>query len=198
MADTCHSQPQGRRLHGGAAVQQLWDKEETAAQVKGGATRVQCAGPPDSNWYRPGPSGHPMCFDGRKILCARFAGDTLQLEDATPTQLEETREEARDFDSCRFGSPHLKPFRFLGSHINLEGISKRCRCKEEGRVHIQVLHLAILAFRHEELSEDRVDGLEDQLVNEVMIIAGIGSLMLTDLVGSSAQFSLVGLNGVLM
>ena len=40
-------------------------------------------------------------------------------------------------DSCRFGSPHLKPFRFLGSHINLEGISKRCRCKEEGRVHIR-------------------------------------------------------------
>jgi len=93
-------------------------------------------------------------------------------------------------DSCRFGSPHLKPFRFLGSHTNLEGISKRCRCKEEGRVHIQiqgaytkasatytqalaqglaqVLHSAILAFRHEELSEDKVDGLEDQLVNEVM------------------------------
>ena len=94
-------------------------------------------------------------------------------------------------DSCRYGSPHMKPFRFLGVHTHMEGIDKRCRCKEEGRAHVkvqgqytkasatytpglaralaEVLSNAILARREADLEEDyKVDGLEDQLVNEVM------------------------------
>ena len=31
-------------------------------------------------------------------------------------------------DSCRFGSPHLKSFRFLGVHIDLSPVSLRCTC----------------------------------------------------------------------
>ena len=38
-------------------------------------------------------------------------------------------------DSCRFGSPHLKSFRFLGVNVDLDPISLRCKC--EG-LHLQV------------------------------------------------------------
>ena len=94
-------------------------------------------------------------------------------------------------DSCCFGSPHLKPFRFLGDHVDLQPVSRRCNCKAEGRVHIQVqgkytkesatympaladalsevLSNAILAQRIAKLEdEQRVEGIEDQLVNAVM------------------------------
>ena len=94
-------------------------------------------------------------------------------------------------DSCRFGSPHMKPFRFMGAHVDLEPVSKRCSCKADGRVHIQVqgkytkesatyvpaladalsevLSNAILAQRTaRDEDEQRVEGMEDQLVNAVM------------------------------
>ena len=94
-------------------------------------------------------------------------------------------------DSCAYGSPHLKPFRFLGAHINFQATGSRCRCKQFGKKHIQVqgqytkksatytpalagaladdLTEAILAKRRANLDDGpRVDGLEDQLVNEVM------------------------------
>ena len=32
-------------------------------------------------------------------------------------------------DSCVVGSPHLKPFRFLGVHADLRRFRARCRCK---------------------------------------------------------------------
>ena len=34
-------------------------------------------------------------------------------------------------DSCRFGSPHLKSFRFLGMHVDLSSISLRCTCTQK-------------------------------------------------------------------
>ena len=94
-------------------------------------------------------------------------------------------------DSCRFGSPHLKPFRFLGAHVDLAPVAKRCCCRKEGKKHIvvqgrftkgsatyttalgdalaEVLHTAILAKRLADFEdEQKVDGLEDQLVNAVM------------------------------
>ena len=94
-------------------------------------------------------------------------------------------------DSCAYGSPHLKPFRFLGSHIVFQATGSRCKCKQLGKKHIQVqgqytkksatytpalagaladdLTEAILAKRRANLDDGpRSDGLEDQLVNEVM------------------------------
>ena len=38
-------------------------------------------------------------------------------------------------DSCRFGSEHLKPFRFLGVNIDLSPVALRCVCTER---HVQV------------------------------------------------------------
>ena len=38
-------------------------------------------------------------------------------------------------DSCRFGSPHQKGFRFMSVHCDLEPINKRCICKKK---HLQV------------------------------------------------------------
>ena len=38
-------------------------------------------------------------------------------------------------DSCRFGSPHLKSFRFLGVHIDLDPLRVRCQCQKK---HLQV------------------------------------------------------------
>lgn len=38
-------------------------------------------------------------------------------------------------DSCRFGSPHLKSFRFLACHLDLAPLSLRCRCKKK---HLQI------------------------------------------------------------
>ena len=93
--------------------------------------------------------------------------------------------------SCAYGSPHLKPFRFLGSHFVFQATGSRCKCKQLGKKHIQVqgqytkksatytpalagaladdLTEAILAKRRANLDDGpRSDGLEDQLVNEVM------------------------------
>ena len=94
-------------------------------------------------------------------------------------------------DSCAFGSPHLKPFRFLGAHMEFKATDRRCSCKQEGRKHIQIqgqltkksatyvpglaaaladdLASAVIRKRLAVLDDGPpADGLEDQLVNEVM------------------------------
>ena len=89
-------------------------------------------------------------------------------------------------DSCRFGSPHQKAFKFLGVGVNLEKVSLRCQCKGphlkvEGRYTkssatytpqlsaalADVFHHAILA-KKSKFEETSVDGPENLLVNEVM------------------------------
>ena len=91
-------------------------------------------------------------------------------------------------DSCRFGSPHLKSFKFLGVNIKMDLLAKRCCCTTK---HLQVqgqytkksatytedlAHSLALAFseailavhrRREYLEEIEVDGKENILVNEV-------------------------------
>lgn len=97
-------------------------------------------------------------------------------------------------DSCAYGSPHLKPFRFLGSHVKFQATGCRCKCKQLGKKHIQVqgqytkksatytpalagaladdLTDVILARRRANLEDGpRSDGLEDQLMNEVISLA---------------------------
>ena len=92
-------------------------------------------------------------------------------------------------DSCRFGSPHQKAFRFLSVHLDLHDVSRRCQCKTK---HLQIqgkytkgsaiytkelaMNLA-LCFKkgilevkrkvHEENSLV-VKGLENQLCNEIV------------------------------
>ena len=92
-------------------------------------------------------------------------------------------------DSCRYGSIHLKPFKFLGVHVDLRPIALRCICKEK---HVKVegaftkssatytdelaaalaaaLHTAILAKKDFHRSQDEIEvaGLESQLSNLVM------------------------------
>lgn len=89
-------------------------------------------------------------------------------------------------DSCQFGSPHQKPFKFLGVHVDLQPLRRRCQCKGphlrvEGKYTkssasytpeladtlAQVLSSAILAMRPKEKKEKSV-GHENLLVNEVM------------------------------
>ena len=90
-------------------------------------------------------------------------------------------------DSCAFGSPHLKSFKFLHVNMVLQHSSRRCRCT---RKHVKVegaltkasatyvpaladaLALdfkdAILAKHRREEEEDiKVDGLENQAVNHM-------------------------------
>lgn len=93
-------------------------------------------------------------------------------------------------DSCRFGSDHLKPFRFLGVNIDLSRVALRCVCS--GR-HVQVqgsltkqsavysddlartlakcIGDAITSMKNQKLEELTLDtkGLENQLVNEVAL-----------------------------
>ena len=91
-------------------------------------------------------------------------------------------------DSCRFGSPHLKSFRFLGAHLDLAPLSLRCKCLSK-HVQIQgaltkrsaiyteeladalsaVFETAILAKREEDEEFDCIhpEGHENLLVNDV-------------------------------
>lgn len=91
-------------------------------------------------------------------------------------------------DSCRFGSIHLKPFRFLGVHCDLSGLSLKCRCSGK-HVRIEGTYTkksaiytdqlaeaiaamftkAILAISHRQNRDDvlSVDGHENLLVNDV-------------------------------
>ena len=93
-------------------------------------------------------------------------------------------------DSCQFGSPHLKSFRFLGLRVDLSEVGKRCQCKSphvriEGSLTkasatytdalaaqlAKALASAIFEIRNR-LSiyhEFPSAGLECQLTNEVML-----------------------------
>ena len=44
------------------------------------------------------------------------------------TKILDASEETR-CDSCCFGSPHLKSFRFLGINADLEPVRRRCKCR---------------------------------------------------------------------
>ena len=96
-------------------------------------------------------------------------------------------------DSCRYDSPHLKSFRFLGLRVDLSLVSLRCVCTKR---HVQVegsltkgsatytdplaFALAQTLFRSiqalkAQLREDadlHVKGLENQLTNCIMISSG--------------------------
>ena len=93
-------------------------------------------------------------------------------------------------DSCRFGSPHQKGFRFLGINLDLGPLSKRCTCVGK-HVQIQGVYTKSSAIYTEELSktialvfkagilkvkslvhgslDQSVKGLENQLCNEVAL-----------------------------
>ena len=95
-------------------------------------------------------------------------------------------------DSCRFGSPHLKSFRFLCIHANPRPLMLRCTCvgkhvqiqgsyTKESAVYVDDLARALASVlvesaraidrsEEEELALE-VRGLENQLVNEVAICA---------------------------
>ena len=95
-------------------------------------------------------------------------------------------------DSCRFGSPHLKSFRFLCVNADVEPLCRRCQCTEK---HLQVegsytktsavyvddlaKTLAEVLVSAAEKVDKKVgaddcivvDGFENQLVNEVALSA---------------------------
>ena len=92
-------------------------------------------------------------------------------------------------DSCRFGSPHLKPFRFMAVHCDLAPVRLRCECstnheKVQGSLTkasavytdaladglADVLTNAILAVSLKSRSDDLIDtnGLENALVNSTV------------------------------
>eukprot|EP00435_Cladocopium_sp_Y103_P019932 s4028_g4.t2 len=95
-------------------------------------------------------------------------------------------------DSCRFGSPHLKPFRFLGVNVSLRRLDLQCTC--EG-LHLRVqgsltkasatyvprlvdalaetFFEAIQSVQRKRVHDldVEVSGLENQLVNEVALSA---------------------------
>ena len=91
-------------------------------------------------------------------------------------------------DSCAFGSPHLKAFKFLHVNLRLVHSTRRCTCtgkhvKVEGAytkssaTYVPLLaealakdfHLAILAKKKREEVEDQIEvvGLENQAVNHL-------------------------------
>ena len=93
-------------------------------------------------------------------------------------------------DSCRFGSPHRKSFRFLGLRVGLSAVAKKCQCssphvKIEGALTkasatytdalaaelAKALALAIFEIKDRLTSFHTFpsNGLECQLTNEVML-----------------------------
>ena len=93
-------------------------------------------------------------------------------------------------DSCRYGSPHLKSFRFLGLRVDLGEVSLRCQCTSkhlliEGKLtkgsatYTDLLAAALArtiasGIRRckndlSKVSEVPLKGLESQLVNSLMI-----------------------------
>jgi hypothetical protein len=91
-------------------------------------------------------------------------------------------------DSCAYGSIHLKSFRFLGVHADLEPLSGRCS-GDHTHVPVQgkhtlgsavytpllaaalakVLSMGVERLKRRFAELDEVDGLECQLVNEVAL-----------------------------
>ena len=93
-------------------------------------------------------------------------------------------------DSCRFGSPHLKSFRFLGVHVDLEPLCRRCQCTtrhlqvqgkytkgsaiytdELAKSLADVMYHATVAVLKERARDELIDvgGQESVFVNEVAI-----------------------------
>eukprot|EP00438_Fugacium_kawagutii_P005252 Skav228634 [mRNA] locus=scaffold204:32195:36586:+ [translate_table: standard] len=93
-------------------------------------------------------------------------------------------------DSCRFGSIHMKPFRFLSVHLPLQRLARRCRCKgkhvvvqgaytKASATYVPALSLelarsiSLAMMAKEELAEEddsiEVAGLENLLVNEAAV-----------------------------
>eukprot|EP00435_Cladocopium_sp_Y103_P012322 s1186_g3.t1 len=93
-------------------------------------------------------------------------------------------------DSCRFGSIHLKPFRFLSVNVGIKSLALRCMC-EGPHVQIEGAYtkasatyvpnlvsaladcfaeaIAAVKQRHFEALSLEVAGLENQLVNEIAL-----------------------------
>ena len=93
-------------------------------------------------------------------------------------------------DSCQFGSQHQKPFRFLSVHMPLRRLARRCSCRKR-HVRVQGAYTKKSATYTTELSREiaitfalamsvkmeldkeeehlQVDGLENQLVNQVSL-----------------------------
>ena len=86
-------------------------------------------------------------------------------------------------DSCRFGSPHLKSFRFLGVHIDLDPLRVRCQCQKK---HLQV------QGKHTKDSAIYTDGLAERLA-EVIFAASCAVLKFraqSELIDVSGQESI--------
>ena len=68
-------------------------------------------------------------------------------------------------DSCRFGSPHLKSFRFLACHLDLAPLSLRCRCKKK---HLQIQ--GSLTKKSAVYTEELADALSAVFVEAIRVI----------------------------
>ena len=92
-------------------------------------------------------------------------------------------------DSCRFGSPHLKSFKFLGVNVNMEEVALRCKCTckhlqvagqytKKSATYTDALADAIASVfakaittieaARNEVEDYEVDGKENVLANEVI------------------------------
>lgn len=92
-------------------------------------------------------------------------------------------------DSCAYGSPHLKSFKFLHSHLQLNHSNKRCRCKgphlkvqgsftKASATYVQKLAESLALDFYEAMNARReklryeegleVEGLENQAVNHAV------------------------------
>ena len=92
-------------------------------------------------------------------------------------------------DSCRFGSPHLKSFAFVGVHMSMHLLQQRCRRKKKHLVvqgqytkasasYVEDLADALAESLADAISEMfqgderlEVEGLENQLTNEIALSA---------------------------
>ena len=93
-------------------------------------------------------------------------------------------------DSCAYGSAHLKSFKFLGVHADMEPLSGRCSGDHEhlqvqgkytmgsavytprlaeALAEVMIRGISRLKAAGEELEDTKVTGLESQLVNEVAL-----------------------------
>ena len=95
-------------------------------------------------------------------------------------------------DSCQFGSPHLKSFRFLGVHVDLDPLRVRCQCKEK---HLQVqgkftkgsaIYTDALAERLAEvIYAATLSVLESRARDELFDVGGQENLLVNDVAVSS-------------
>ena len=95
-------------------------------------------------------------------------------------------------DSCQFGSPHLKSFRFLGVHLDLDPLRVRCQCKKK---HVQVqgkftegsaIYTDALAERLAEvIHAAALSVLESRARDELLDVGGQENLLVNDVAVSS-------------